>query len=396
MGGAGELPLDGRGRLLWKSFGITVGYAGLFVPLAFFAGLGLALLVSEHFPGVAVVRAALFLPNAVSLVVIGLLWQFLLTDKTGAVAKLTGLHEVSWLGDPTLALLTLVLISVWFLMGYQMLIFLGGLQDIPREYYDAATVDGGGPWQRFRHVTWPMLRPTSFFVLVTSLINAVTGLQVFDLVYVLTSGGPANSTTTTTTVVYYAYQQAFLFGRFGYASAICALLVVALGAITGVLFALTRGGRFDAYVIAFGAVAPLLWFLLSAFRPESELYSLGWPNELTLALAYVLTEVPFLRYLANSAFVAVSVTVIALFLHSMAAYALARLSFRGRGFAFASVVATLLISLPVILVPLFMVVRALGLVDTYAGLIVPGLFNAFGSSSPSRPPDCADVVGGRS
>ncbi|MDI2028350.1 sugar ABC transporter permease [Saccharopolyspora sp. TS4A08] len=229
--------------LLWKSFGITIGYAVLFVPLAFFAGLGLALLVSDHFPGVAVVRAALFLPNAVSLVVIGLLWQFLLTDKTGAVAKLTGLDEVSWLGDPTLALLTLVLISVWFLMGYQMLIFLGGLQDIPREYYDAATVDGGGPWQRFRHVTWPMLRPTSFFVLVTSLINAVTGLQVFDLVYVLTSGGPANSTTT---VVYYAYQQAFLFGRFGYASAICALLVVALGAITGVLFALTRGGRFDA------------------------------------------------------------------------------------------------------------------------------------------------------
>lgn len=229
--------------LLWKSFGITVGYAVLFVPLAFFAGLGLALLVSERFPGVAVVRAALFLPNAVSLVVIGLLWQFLLTDKTGAIAKLTGLDEVSWLGDPTLALLTLVLISVWFLMGYQMLIFLGGLQDIPREYYDAATVDGGGPWQRFRHVTWPMLRPTSFFVLVTSLINAVTGLQVFDLVYVLTSGGPANSTTT---VVYYAYQQAFLFGRFGYASAICALLVVALGTITGALFALTRGGRFDA------------------------------------------------------------------------------------------------------------------------------------------------------
>ncbi|GAB3682811.1 carbohydrate ABC transporter permease [Saccharopolyspora tripterygii] len=229
--------------LLWKSFGITLGYAALFVPLAFFAGLGLALLVSEHFPGVAVVRAALFLPNAVSLVVVGLLWQFLLTDKTGAVAKLTGLDDVSWLGDPTLALLTLVLISVWFLMGYQMLIFLGGLQDIPREYYDAATVDGGGPWQRFRHVTWPMLRPTSFFVLVTSLINAVTGLQAFDLVYVLTSGGPANSTTT---VVYYAYQQAFLFGRFGYASAICALLVVALGAITGALFALTRGGRFDA------------------------------------------------------------------------------------------------------------------------------------------------------
>ncbi|PKW19414.1 carbohydrate ABC transporter permease [Saccharopolyspora spinosa] len=229
--------------LLWRSFGITATYAVLFVPLAFAAALGLALLVKDHFPGVGVVRAALFLPNAVSLVVIGLLWQFLLTDKTGAVSRLTGLDGVSWLGDPNLALVTLVLISVWFLMGYQMLIFLGGLQDIPRELYDAAIVDGSGPWQRFRHVTWPMLRPTSFFVLVTSTVNAVTGMQAFDLVFVTTSGGPANATTT---VVYYAYQQAFQFGRFSYAAAICALLVVSLGAVTGAMFALTRGGRFDA------------------------------------------------------------------------------------------------------------------------------------------------------
>lgn len=229
--------------LLWKSFGTSIGYAALFVPLAFFAGLGLALLVKDHFPGVGAVRAALFLPNAVSLVVIGLLWQFLLTDKTGVIPQLTGLPQISWLGDPNLALLALVLISVWFLMGYQMLIFLGGLQDIPQEYYDAATVDGGGPWHRFRYVTWPMLRPTSFFVLVTSMINAVTGMQVFDLVFVTTSGGPANSTTT---VVYYAYQMAFQYGRFGYAAAICTLLVLGLGALTAGMFALTRGGRFDA------------------------------------------------------------------------------------------------------------------------------------------------------
>lgn len=140
-----------------------------------------------------------------------------------------------------------------------------------------------------------------------------------------------------------------------------------------------RGRAIAAYLLAFLVVAPLLWFLLSAFRPASELYELSWPSELTLDnVLHVLTEVPFLRYLANSAFVSVTVTVIALFLHSMAAYALARMSFRGRGLAFASVVATLLVSLPVILVPLFIVVRGLGMVDTYAGLIVPGLFNAFG------------------
>ncbi|QUH00881.1 sugar ABC transporter permease [Saccharopolyspora erythraea] len=232
--------------LLWRSFGITATYAVLFVPLTFFAALGLALLVKDRFPGVGAVRAALFLPNACSLVVIGLMWQFMLTDKTGVVSRMfaaVGLDGISWLGDPGLALFTLVLISVWFLMGYQMLIFLGGLQDIPREYYDAATVDGAGAWQRFRHVTWPMLRPTSFFVLVTATINAVTGLQAFDLVFVTTSGGPANSTST---IVFYAYQQAFQFGRFGYAAAICALLVLVLGAVTAGLFALTRGGRFDA------------------------------------------------------------------------------------------------------------------------------------------------------
>lgn len=140
-----------------------------------------------------------------------------------------------------------------------------------------------------------------------------------------------------------------------------------------------RGRAIAAYLLAFLVVAPLLWFLLSAFRPASELYELSWPSELTLDnVLHVLTEVPFRRYLANSAFVSVTVTVIALFLHSMAAYALARMSFRGRGLAFASVVATLLVSLPVILVPLFIVVRGLGMVDTYAGLIVPGLFNAFG------------------
>lgn len=232
--------------LLWRSFGVTALYAVLFVPLAFALGLGLALLVRDHFPGVGAVRAALFLPNAVSLVVVGLLWQFLLTDKTGLLSKLSavfGLGGVSWLGDPDLALLTLVMISAWFLMGYQMLIFLGGLHDIPRDLYDAATVDGAGTWHRFRHVTWPMLRPTSFFVLVTSTVNAVTGLQAFDLVFVTTSGGPANATST---VVYYAYQQAFQFGRFGYAAAICGLLVLVLAAITGGLFAATRGGRFDA------------------------------------------------------------------------------------------------------------------------------------------------------
>ncbi|WP_020673937.1 carbohydrate ABC transporter permease [Amycolatopsis nigrescens] len=232
-------------KLLWQSFGVTVLYTVLFVPAAFVVGLCLALLVRKPFRGVGFVRTALFLPNVISLVVVGVLWKFLLTDKTGAVSRILaplGLGDVSWLGDPAFSVPTLVAISVWFLMGYQMLIFLAGLQDIPGEFYDAAIVDGAGAWQRFWHVTWPGLRPTSFFVLVTSIINAITGMLAFDLVYVVTKGGPANSTST---VIYYAYQQAFLYGRFGYAAAICGLVVAALILLTGTLFALTRGGRFD-------------------------------------------------------------------------------------------------------------------------------------------------------
>jgi multiple sugar transport system permease protein len=232
-------------KLLWKSLGITTAFTAMFVPTAFVVSLCLALLVRKPFPGVGLVRTALFLPNVISLVVIAVMWQFLLTDKVGVVPEMlggVGLGDVSWLGDPALALPTLAFVCVWFLMGYQMLIFLAGLQDIPGELYDAATVDGANAWQRFWGVTWPSLRPTSFFVLITSLVNALAGSLGFDLVMVLTKGGPANSTST---VVFYAYQQAFLYGRFGYAAAICGLMVAISIVITGALFALTRGGRFD-------------------------------------------------------------------------------------------------------------------------------------------------------
>lgn len=231
--------------LLWHSVRVTVKYVLAFVPLSFVVALGLAMLVRDQFRGVGWVRTAFFLPHVISLVVIGLLWQFLLVDKQGAVPTVlrpVGLGDVSLLGSPTLAFATYVAISVWFLMGYQMLIFLAGLKDIPKEYEDAARVDGANAWQRFRHVTWPLLRPTSFFVVVTSTVGAVAGLQAFDLVYVLTRGGPANATST---FVFYIYKQAFTFSNYGYAAAMTTVMVGFLVAVTGLMFLVTRGGRFD-------------------------------------------------------------------------------------------------------------------------------------------------------
>jgi multiple sugar transport system permease protein len=169
----------------------------------------------------------------------------MVVDKIGITARLftlLGLEPVSFLGDPRFALLTITVVSVWFLMGFYMLIFLGGLQDIPREYYEAAKIDGAGPVARFRHITLPLLRPTSFFVLLVSLVAAVAGTQAFDLVYVMTKGGPANSTAL---LINYIYQQAFQFGAFGYASAMAALLVISLMVVTVAFFLITRGGKFQ-------------------------------------------------------------------------------------------------------------------------------------------------------
>jgi multiple sugar transport system permease protein len=231
--------------LFWQCMRVTLGYVVMLVPALYVTGLGLALLVQRTNRFNTVMRAMFFAPQMVSVVVIAVIWQFFSGDKIGMAARLfsfLGLGSVSILGNPSLALYTVVFVSVWFLMGFYMLIFLGGLQDIPQQYYEAARIDGATPTQSFRHITLPLLRPTSFFVLLVSLVAAVAGSQAFDLVYVMTRGGPANSTQM---MIIYIYQQAFQYSAFGYAAAMASILVVVLLALTGVLFLLTRGGRFD-------------------------------------------------------------------------------------------------------------------------------------------------------
>ncbi|WP_145814684.1 carbohydrate ABC transporter permease [Kribbella amoyensis] len=243
--GLANYQLMGSDDQLWSSLKITAIYVVTFVPIAFVISFALAMLVRNHFRGIGWVRSAFFLPHVVSLVVVALIWQFLLVDKRGAISRLLsplGLGDVSFLGTPSLALGTYVVISVWFVMGYQMLVLLAGLKDVPKELEDAAQIDGASTWQRFRYVIWPLMRPTSFFVVVNSTIGAVTGLQAFDLVFVLTKGGPARATST---VVLYIYEQAFTFNNMGYAAALTTVVVALLVACTGLMFAFTKGGRFD-------------------------------------------------------------------------------------------------------------------------------------------------------
>ena len=231
--------------LFLGSLQVTIKYVVVLVPGLYITGLGLALLVKRPAPLLGLFRAMLFLPNVISLVVVALIWKFLLVDRIGVANVLLskiGLGGRSWLGDPDLALWALLGVTIWFLMGFYMIIFLAGLQEIPREYYDAARIDGAGAWRSFWDITLPLLKPTSFFVLLVSLVAAVAGPQGFDLVYVMTSGGPANATNLTT---YYIFDQAFRYSNIGYASAMASFLVLVLLVFSGMLFALTRGGRFD-------------------------------------------------------------------------------------------------------------------------------------------------------
>ncbi|MET7639748.1 sugar ABC transporter permease [Streptomyces sp. NPDC005438] len=229
--------------LFWDSMQTTGLYVLVLVPTLFVVSLGLGLLVRQKLPGMGVFRTLFFLPYVISLVVVGLLWKFMFDDQVGVVNKslrAAGMEGHSWLGEPSTALYAVIAVFVWVMMGYYMIIFLAGLQEIPREYYEAARIDGAGPWAQFRHITWPLLRPTSFFVLLMSTVAAITG--GFELVFVLTEGGPANSTSL---AIFYIYQQAFVFGEYGYASAMGTALVLAMTLCSVLIFRITKGGRFD-------------------------------------------------------------------------------------------------------------------------------------------------------
>ncbi len=237
--------------LFWTTLRNTAEYV-IYVPVTMAAAIGLALLLDERDTGkrargsgggVRWLRAIVFLPYVTSMVAIAIVWQWMFNADFGLVnyvLHLVGLPAVDWLGNPRFALLSIVIVTVWTQVGYQMVIFLAGLQGIPRTYYDAALVDGATAWQRFRHVTLPLLRPVILFVLVTGVI---AGFQVFTLVYMMTEGGPLHSTDV---IVYRIYQTAWEFLRFGYASAMALILFLILLAVTVVQFKLL--GRRVEYV----------------------------------------------------------------------------------------------------------------------------------------------------
>ncbi len=213
--------------LFWHSLKVTLIYTVVTVPVLVAVAVGMALLVRRSFRGVRFFRAAFFLPVITSLVLAGVvfIWIF---NADGAVPRVLGwlgLPSGSWLTSDILAIPAIAAVAIWGRFGFDMLIVLARLQDIPRELDEAAMMDGAGPWQRFRHITVPHLKPIFFFL---GVIEVIGSFQVFDAVYVMTGGGPVNATYT---LGYMLYDQAFKYFDFGYASAVALALFVLVLAI---------------------------------------------------------------------------------------------------------------------------------------------------------------------
>jgi ABC-type sugar transport system permease subunit len=215
--------------VFWTSLRLTFYYAALSIPLAMSGALILALAVNQRLRGIVVFRVIFFIPVVTSMVAVAMIWRWLYAMDYGIINLMLtrlGLEQVPWLSDKRTVIPAIVLMSVWKGLGYGMIIYLAGLQGIPVHLYEAAKIDGAGRWQMFWRITMPLLSPTHFFMLVTSVIGS---FQVFDSVYLMTQGGPGNASRVYN---FYLYQQAFSYQHMGLASAMAWILFLIIFVIT--------------------------------------------------------------------------------------------------------------------------------------------------------------------
>lgn len=218
--------------LFWKSLFATAYYTFLSVPLVITAAFVVATLLNQKVKGLAIFRTIFYLPSVVPAVANSVLWLWLFNPDFGLINSLLnsiGLPGFLWIYDEAQVIPSLVLMSVWG-MGNTMIIFLAGLQGVPQHYYEAAEIDGANGWEKWRYVTIPMVSPVMFFNLVMGIIGT---FQVFAQAYIMTDGGPNNASLF---MVYYLFQNAFLYGRMGYASALAWVLFVIILVFTILVF----------------------------------------------------------------------------------------------------------------------------------------------------------------
>ena len=216
---------------MWKTFGNTLKYVVCTVPVGLFLSICIAALLNSKIKGTSIYRTLYFLPSVTMAAAVAMVWKWIYNEKMGilnSVIRGMGGKGVGWLTDPKIALFMIMIVGLWMTVGYNMIILLAGMQGISKSYYEAAAIDGAGSLQQFFKITIPMLTPTIFFVMITSIIS---GFQVFDVVYMMI-GKTNPAYASTQTVVMLFYRQAFDYGYKGYAAAISILIFAVIMLVT--------------------------------------------------------------------------------------------------------------------------------------------------------------------
>lgn len=233
--------LEGRDRNLFiKAMFNTLYYVVLSVPITIALALMIALLLNTNIKLRALFRTAYFVPFVTSVVAVSLVWRWIFDDAYGLLnyfLSFFNVQKIAWLKDERWTIPTVAMVSIWRTVGYAAVIFLAGLQNIDRSYYEAAEVDGANGWQKFLHITWPLLSPTTFFLLIISLINA---FKVFTEVYVLYSGLPGPYNNSGLTMVYYVFDRFYVQQRMGIACAAAYVLFAIILVFTLIQFRVGR------------------------------------------------------------------------------------------------------------------------------------------------------------
>lgn len=216
---------------VWTTFGNTLKYVVFTVPIGLFLSICIAALLNAKIRGTSIYRTLYFLPSVTMAAAVAMVWKWVFNEKMGILNSIMaglGGERVGWLTNPKTALFIVMLVGLWMSVGYNMIILLAGMQGIPKTYYEAASIDGAGGLAQFFKITIPLLTPSIFFVMITSIIS---GFQVFDVVYMMVlKSNPAYESTQTVVMLF--YRQAFDYGYKGYAAAISILIFIAIMIVT--------------------------------------------------------------------------------------------------------------------------------------------------------------------